>query len=255
MLARADAVIAVHQEQANVLASHVPSQKDKFFVVANGVDTDDFDRVNRPGARERLHGPADQFVLTFTGQFTSRRASASLFEALGHFANWVVQRDGRFEFRVVGVMSQDVRERLTNQGVPLKTTGYLPHSEAIEQMVSADVLLSVMPTGPNVSTVTPGKVYEYLASERPILAIGPENGVTRQLVDRCRAGICTPPDRDKMLAALKRLWRDWKGGRLQAGCPPERVRRYTRQHLTGELAKILSHVRRAKARTAPRPSA
>jgi glycosyltransferase involved in cell wall biosynthesis len=243
MLEQADAVIGVNQEQADVLASHVPSQQDKFCAVPNGVDLADFDRIDRHEARRRLHGPGDRFVLTFTGQFTSRRVSDALFDGLGRFAESVQQRGGRFEMRVVGGISQEMQNRFRASGVPLVTTGFLPHGQAIEHMVSADALLLLTPTGHNAATLATGKVYEYLAAGRPILLVGPGDSVVRQLLDRFGMGFCAIPESDQVLDTLETLWKAWKDDALPDRFRPEELRPFTRKQLAGQLARILEHVR------------
>ncbi len=245
MLEQADAVVAVNQQQADILASHVPSQTDRFYVVPNGVDIEDFDRLDPGEVRERLHGPPDRFVLTFTGQFTSRRVGDALFDGLGYFARWVARQGGGFELRVVGVISHEMRKRFKAAGVPLATTGFLPHDQAIEHMVSADVLLLLTPVGHHASTLTTGKVYEYLASDRPILLIGSEDSVARQLITGFNAGIFAVPNRDEIVTALKQLFNEWKRNALPSTCHRAQLRPFTRKHLAGQLAKILNEVRMA----------
>jgi glycosyltransferase involved in cell wall biosynthesis len=243
MLEQADAVVAVNQQQTDILASHVPSQKSKFLVVPNGVDMEDFDHLDPAEVHERRHGPPDRFVLTFTGQFTSRRVNDALFDGLGSFAKWVARQKSGFELRVVGVISCEMRERFVAAGVPLAATGFLPHDQAIEHMVSADALLLLTPTGHHGSTLSTGKVYEYLAAGRPILLIGPQDSVARELVTGFNAGICAVPNRDEIIAALKQLFDEWNRGARPPACHHTQLRPFTRKHLTGQLAKILNKVR------------
>ncbi|MGD2109227.1 MAG: glycosyltransferase [Phycisphaerae bacterium] len=256
MLEEADAVVAVNEEQADILASHVPSQRDKFFTVPNGVDLADFDGIDRAEVRERLHGPEHRFVLTFTGQFTSRRVSDALFDAVGSFAGRVRKEAREFELRIVGVISAELRRRFESARIPLATTGFLPHDEAVEQMISADALLLLTPTGRNASTLTTGKVYEYLAAGRPILLVGPEENVARRLIRRFDAGLCARPDRDEILGALERLWQAWSANALPSMSRRKELEPFTRRYLTGRLAHILESARRSNSRLpAPKPVA
>jgi len=137
--------------------------------------------------------------------------------------------------------------RLAKVGVPLAATGFLPHGQAIEHMLSADALLLLTPTGHNAATLTTGKVYEYLAAGRPILLIGPRDSVARQLIDRFNVGFCATPEEDQVLAALKNLWEAWKGNTLPDRCRQEDLHPFTREHLAGQLAGILERVRLPRA--------
>lgn len=246
LLAEADAVVGVSPGQTDVLARHVPSQRSKFFTVSNGVDHEDFDRIDRPGARERIHGPPGRFLLTFTGLFVSNRIDAGFLDGLGQFARWVVEQRGRFELRIVGGVSQEMRERLTREGIPLAATGYLPHHGAIEQMIAADVLLLITPSGHNASGFMTGKLFEYLASGRPILLVGPGSGAARKLITDCGAGICVTPRSDQVFTALQRVWSAWRTGSLRSGCTARHLAPYTRQHLAEKLAEIFDNLRSHK---------
>lgn len=245
LLERADAVVSVTEGQADILARHVPSQPHKFFTIHNGVDLEDFDKADCRSARWRLHGPEDRFVLTYTGLFSAFRAVGSVVEGLRRFAGWVRERASRFELRIVGSISKDLQATLIDAGIPLSATGYLPHHEAIEQMAAADVLLLLTPSGPNSATYMTAKTYEYLASGRPILAVGPVDGVAQRLVTGWQVGVAAVPDATAMATALERLWRDWKAGCLPTGCGLERIEPYTREHLTGKLAAVFDGVNRA----------
>ena len=244
ILQRADAVVAVTQSQARVLGRHVPRHSKKVVCISNGVDYEDFAHLDRDRVWQARHGATDRFVLTFAGWFLSDRVDEGLIEGLGRFARRAHERDGRFEFRVVGTMSEEMSRRFSKAGVTPSATGYLPHDEAIEHMIGADVLLLPAPTGPNADSLMPGKVFEYLAAGRPILLVGPTDGEVQRLVRRCRAGVCVESNPDAVAEALTELWRKWRGGRLPGGCAPDLLRPFTREHLAGRLAEVLNHVRR-----------
>jgi glycosyltransferase involved in cell wall biosynthesis len=245
LLRRANAVVAVTPSQTRILGRHVPEQPEKFVCITNGVDTDDFAGIDPRQARRALHGPAERFVLTFAGWFLSDRVDAGLVDGLGRFARWARAQSGSFEFRVVGAISEDMSRRFVDAGVPLTATGYLPHDEAIGQMLAADVLLLPAPAGANAETLMPGKAFEYLAAGRPILLVGPPDGEVQRLVRDCDAGVCVESQCEAVCAALTDLWRQWRSGHPRPGCAPDRLQPFTREHLAGRLAEVLDHTCRA----------
>ncbi|MEE9296551.1 MAG: glycosyltransferase [Phycisphaerae bacterium] len=246
ILERADAVIGVTEGQTRVLAEHVPHRAGKFVCITNGVDAAMFERMDRDRVRSALHGPADQFVLAFAGWFLSDRVDPGFIAGMARFARLVKTEGGRFLFRVVGTISADQTRRFADMGVRTETTGYLAHNRAAEHMVAADVLLLFTPSGPNAHTVMTGKVFEYLGAARPILAVGPTDGIAPRLVRACHAGVCVESGSAAVCAALTDLWRGWQRGRLPAGCASEYIQPFRREHLTAKLADVLTSVQDAR---------
>jgi glycosyltransferase involved in cell wall biosynthesis len=102
-------------------------------------------------------------------------------------------------------------------------------------------LLLLPEAGGRGKTVPSGKIFEYLAAERPILAAVPPDGVAAQLVREAGAGIVVPPDDvDSISTALDGLVKRWRAGALD-GSPldPELRERLSRRTRTRELAELL----------------
>jgi hypothetical protein len=105
-------------------------------------------------------------------------------------------------------------------------------------MSRANVLLLLQPPGQHSAS---GKIYEYLATGRPILCIAPSDSLACRLVRDLAAGECASPDDvSEIEAAVERLYRRWREGKL--GPSPEvrcvALERYSRAKLTGDLAHI-----------------
>ncbi len=240
----ADAVIGVTQGQSEIFRDSITSNKEKVVTISNGVDAEDFERMNRREVRARLHGAEDCFVLSFVGWFLQNRIGEGLLEGLGRFSKWVKKREGHFEFRVVGKISNDMLDLFNKHDIEVRATGYLPHDKAIEYLVATDVLLLTASPGVIGDTCAGGKSYEYLASGRPILVAAPsENGVAYKLVKECDAGVAVVCSEKAIFEALKNLWLKWADGELPNGCSAEKLKPLTRKHLTGELADVLNRVK------------
>jgi len=237
----ADAVVAVTDGQRALLSRHDPVHANKFVTIANGVDLADFARVNGTAARRRLHGPNDRFVLTFTGWFLSDRVSSGLIEGITRMGAWAREQNGTFVLRIVGRVADDMRRRFEMAGVTIETPGYVPHAEAIAEQLAADVLLLLVPEGPNGATLITGKIFEYLASTRPILLVAPPGPCeAASLLRRCRTGTISTPDADAVFNSLRKLWTDWHNGALPSGCSREHLTPLTREHLAARLGEVLT---------------
>ncbi len=112
-------------------------------------------------------------------------------------------------------------------------TGYLDHAHCIQQLVAADVLWLMLKN----DSQSPGKLYEYFAARKPILACVGE-GFLKQTIEEAGCGIIVDPDDvDGIAAGILKFYDQFKRGELPR--PKEEiVLKYDRVELTNELSKI-----------------
>ncbi len=237
VLEQADIVIGVTERQTAILADHVPGQCDKFLTITNGFDPEDFADLEHAGPRRD-----DEFVLSYVGRFDLSRTSEEWFTALKAFVERMGAQGSRFVFRVVGHLNKTAQAKLLATGARCEFVGYVPHREAVRAMCAADALLLYSPTGPNGDSVINAKLFEYLASRRPILAIGAKGGECERIVRACSAGLTVTFNERAILAALRRLFEGWKIGEAVPGARPDRLQPYTRAELTRRLAEAFDHL-------------
>ena len=260
ILEQADIVIGVTPSQTRMLAKRVPDQCGKFRTITNGYDPDDFARVGRPTANseESLVKSEEQrfdvstfrrflptlrarpFTLSFVGRFERYRAHEVLLAGLLRFVDSVGADRSQFVLRIVGHSDRYTRAALSRVGIPHELTGYVSHAEAISEMVSADaLLLSTEATLPNTETVICAKIFEYLASRRPILVVGPDGGECERIVQAANAGLTVTLDEKDIADALIQLYQAKQSGRPLSGADVEHFSRYSRKTLTQGLANVL----------------
>lgn len=232
ILEEADAVIGVTPRQVEILAGHVPGQCHKFVTITNGFDPEDFTGID---VGERNH---DRFVLAHVGRLDRWRSSEAWFEGLRRFINRLGDDAARFRIAVVGHANEKTRSRLFSTGATCSFSGYVEHGEAVRAMVAADALLLNVPDGPNSESVIPGKLFEYLASRRPILVVGPPGGECERIVTDCAAGLTVNFSADAVADALFKLFDVWRSGQPMQGCPNAHLGPYSRRVLTGRLAAL-----------------
>jgi len=120
-----------------------------------------------------------------------------------------------------------------------------PRRAALELQRDSEALLLLLPdAGGRGRTVPSGKIFEYLAAERPILAAVPPDGVAAELVRSADAGIVVAPDDVPALtAAIQGLRTRWERGALENGSlAPELKERLSRRTRSQEFAKVLEEV-------------
>ena len=81
-----------------------------------------------------------------------------------------------FELRFVGRVDDIILENLQNSSLKenLNLVGYIPHEQSVKEMENADMLLITNFPKQNSAGIIPGKIFEYLATQNPILSVGPE---------------------------------------------------------------------------------
>ncbi len=130
---------------------------------------------------------------------------------------------GRLEVRLVGSIWEPTFMPPTE--ITIETTGYVEHSSAVREMCAATALLLFRPS----PTLAPsGKVFEYLASGRPILCLTHPNNLASRLVRGWKAGATANPDDPTAIEqAILMLWQRWEDGDLQ---DQNEVRHRTLEH-------------------------
>lgn len=232
----ADLVVGVTEKQTTLLSNHIPALRQKFVTITNGFDPDDFEK------QEISVSSPHRFVISHVGRFDQWRTNEALFTAMKQFASSLGTDREHFLFRIVGHASKAVLKKIHETGLPYEFTGYQSHADAIQAMCSSDVLMLNVPSGPNSDSVIPAKLFEYLASQKPILVVGPEQGICEQIVQECDAGISVSFDATEIANALGTLYGAWKNKNPMTGSKAESLAPYERKSLTQRLAQHMDEL-------------
>ena len=131
--------------------------------------------------------------------------------------------------------------------------GYVPHHSSISLLRSADLLFLPMQNLDGRASIVPGKTYEYLAAQRPILGAVPEGDARDILASFDQTFLSRPDDVATMADIIELLVRRWTSEGVQ-GDTTRDLRRFERRELTSELASLFDAVlgARHEARVLPR---
>ena len=97
----------------------------------------------------------------------------------------------RVTVRFVGVMEKGMQEKIGFLPGRCEFSGYMSHPEAVRAVMESDINLIALPVEQKVSYNVPGKLFEYLAAGRPILAVAPR-GETARIIESAGRGLCSP---------------------------------------------------------------
>ena len=200
--------------------------------IPNGCDFDDFEGLE--------YRRGDRFRITHTGSFFGKRDPRPFLRALA-------EAEGDAVARFVGGLRSSDREFAEELGLGdrLEELDYVPRRRSLELQRDSEALLLLLPdAGGRGRTVPSGKIFEYLAAERPILAAVPPDGVAADLVRRAGAGVVVPPDDVRALReAIAGLEARWRAGALDGtALPPELRENLSRRARSRELADLVRSV-------------
>jgi glycosyltransferase involved in cell wall biosynthesis len=225
---RADAIVTA--AEAITAETRGLAPVGRLVTIPNGCDFDDF------AGLEHVHG--DRLRITHAGSFFGKRDPKPFLRALA--ASGLDDVTVRFlgDFRpadreVVHELGLDDRVEL----IP-----HVPRRESLRLQRDSDVLLLLIPeAGGRGRGVLSGKVFEYIAAERPILAVVPPDGAAAQLVRDANVGIvAAPEDVDAIRDALVDLHARWRAGKLDGTPLSQQWRdRLSRGARVEELAELL----------------
>jgi glycosyltransferase involved in cell wall biosynthesis len=225
---QADAIVAVSEAIAEETRALEP--RGRVVTIANGSDFDDFAGL--------AYARGDRFRLTHAGSFFGKRDPKPFLRALA---------ESRLEdvtVRFVGDFRPGDREFMETLGLGdrVEVIDYVPRRESLRLQRDSDALLLLIPdAGGRGRGVLSGKVFEYLAAERPVLAVVPPDGAAAKLVRETGAGLVAGPDdvpgiRDALLELHSR-WRD--GGLNGTPLTSEWRDKLSRASRVEELAELL----------------
>jgi glycosyltransferase involved in cell wall biosynthesis len=190
--------------------------------------------------------PAERFTLVWTGTLSQMPDTDVFLEAVHEVLKRQPAARRTLRARLAGPFESWHADRAVALGLTgiVDFPGPLPHADSRALQRGADALLLWKPRG--APTMVPGKLYEYLAAGRPILAVLPAEDEAAELARRGGAVVTAPGDREALAAEIERRWLVWKEGVRPAPMRPEWLDDFRRDRLAARLAATLTHVAEAR---------
>lgn len=204
------------------------------FWIPNGFDSEDFEGLEPP--------PADpgRFTLTYAGTVFEVTSARPFLAGLRTLLQRRPELSALLRVRFLGRIDPRETEPFEDPIVRdvVERTGYLPHREAVRAIRSSDALLMLLGNIPGAERILTGKIFEYLAARKPILAVVPDGEIQR-LIRTERAGtVVHPRDPTAIAVALERMIEAWKRG--DRPVPDVDIARFSRRETAGALARVLT---------------
>ena len=229
-------------DDASVVVAVSPLVQDEFKamtttevdLITNGFDEDDFEA--KPQRDE-------YFSITHTGLFASDGNPDILWKVLAEKC----RRDSEFKkllrIRLAGKTDKQITESIVAAGLGenLEDLGYCNHNDAVCLQKSSSLLILPLRKEPEYRATLPGKLFEYLASERPILGIGQTDGAMARIISQTQAGFVFGwEDSASISRYIDLCWERFRNGTLKADTHD--IGSFSRRSLTHRMACLFDRL-------------
>jgi len=229
MVENADLMITVSEDFKRLFVEktrqHVAG---KIMVIPNGFDEEDF--AVRPVSLE------SKKVLTYIGTISEAYDITGL---IGTLYGLSEQLKTELIVRFVGKVPPSVEQKFISTGLKIEFTGFVDHSKSVEFLMLSDLLLLIIPNVKNNGGIIPGKFFEYLAAQKPILAIGPTESDLDQIIKDTNCGqMFDYPDSEGMSRFIQANL-----NHPVSESNNEKAGQYSRKQLTRKIAQLLNNLK------------
>jgi len=182
-----------------------------------------------------------KFSLAHIGSFLSERNPRILWESVVELLSEIPDFKKHLEIKLIGAVSQEVLETISQFGLEpyLNNLGYVSHGEAIAHQKKSQILLLIEINSKETRSIIPGKLFEYMVSNRPIIAIGPQGSDFAEIITNTNTGVFFDySEKEKLKMVILDYYNLYLDGKLQSNGVG--LQKYSRKSLTKELAELLN---------------
>lgn len=199
-------------------------------VITNGFEEQVFKEV-----------PLDtSFSIAHIGSLLTERNPISLWEVLAALKTENSAFANDLKIVLAGVTSHEVFESLNTFGLQdqLDSKGYIDHSAALQLQRSSQLLLLLEMDTPETKAIIPGKLFEYLQSRRPIVAIGPAGSDIATILSNTKSGhFFSPQQKQDLKLYILACYEQYLNGDLQTNAAS--IAHFSRKNLSKEMASLI----------------
>ncbi len=207
--------------------------------ITNGFD--ESDRVGQDIEQDHF------FSITYIGTLNDARNPEGLWKALSVLKSKGHPLISDIKIQLVGKPETVVREGVKKYNLEnvVEFIGYVSHKQAIKYQNSSQVLLLIINRTSNNKSILTGKIFEYLASQRPILCIGPVDGDAAEILTKTGAGVVIDyDDTDGIINFLEQNYEKFISGIDTSNVSDIEI--YSRRTLTAKYAGLLDELTQNK---------
>jgi glycosyltransferase involved in cell wall biosynthesis len=232
VVAQCDDILVVSKSLKELFAEKYPAAKNKIHIIANGFDEDDFTLPSHP--------PTNEFLISHTGTIADSYNPQVFFIALKKV---IAKYENKVKIRAlfVGKTTPAFKQMAHTFGVEryIHYKDYVPHQEVTHYLKNTTSLLLVLPETANEKGILSGKLFEYLAAKKPVIAIGPVGGDAEEILLHAQAGkMFARNEEDALVKHMSELIEQWlQNSNLDLNA--SNINAYSRKNLTAQLCEVV----------------
>jgi len=229
---QADDVTVVSEDIVRSLKTD--SKQDRFHIIYNGFDPEDFRVGHKKGRNQK-------FTITYCGTLNHVLDPKFFFHGVNTFLSLHPETRSNIHIKLVGsIYNIHVQQSIIANQIQdiIQLTGYVTHQRSIQYLLQSDVLLLLLPAEAGKGVIT-GKLFEYMAAEKPVLAIIPEGEASEILHEYQTIPSVSPDDDSKIAETIDFMYDRWKTGDLYRHVNKKMNDTYNREFQSKYLAKLL----------------
>ena len=227
VLMNSDQIIVTSPQTKLILSKRT---KSPVIVITNGYDFE----INKSCKLDT------KFTLSHVGNLQDGRNPEFLWKTLHDLVQNSIDFSKHFRLNLIGYISEAVLNSIRIYGLEAYAnySGYVSHSEALEYQSRTQLLLLIEENSKETKYIIPGKLFEYIASRRPIIAIGPDGSDIENIVTKSASGNYFRYEESELLSSvILGYFERYKRNDLYV--EPKEIEKYSRRNLTFELSKLL----------------
>lgn len=186
-----------------------------------------------------IEQPKGKFTISHIGTLLADRNPQVLWTALSQLCKEYSDFKKDLELQLAGNVSESIKASIEQSGLSHCTNylGYIDHDRAVALMYRSQVLLLIEIDISETKAILPGKTFEYLASKRPIIALGPVGSDIKGLIENAQAGIFYTYKTQRLKEDILNLYKNYLNGDLKGNTND--VSQYHREQLTQQLQQVI----------------
>ena len=235
VLENADEILVVSDPIKRIFLSKSDKiNPEKIHVIPNGYDHADFDMTSS--------SPDNSFLITYTGTLAANYGVENFFYACAEIKKENSNLPLRFRF--AGEIEDSIRQLINKVGISdnVEYVGYIPHKESVKCLLNSTALLLAIPRIKDNEGILTGKLFEYLASRKPIICVGPVNGDAAKIIEECKAGNTFDySEKENLKRYLQTLINTWKVNH-NLDRDNDLHQKYSRKNQAEELSMIINTI-------------
>ena len=206
--------------------------EEKMHLLTNGFDHEDFENIQKEKEQ-------NNFCINYFGTISLEANPISILKAVNELfdkgnKNIRLNFRGKIDHKVKQILQKEDRNDL------VKFHSYTSHKKTIKKMINSSLLLLMVNNVPNNKGIIPGKIFEYIGSQIPIVAVGPKEGEVAKILEETNSGkIFTYHEIEDIKKYIESKLDNWKNKKEIS--KNQNFLKYSRKNLTEKLVSILEN--------------